>query len=133
MKHAVLSQLGQRSEAPAISWLMEVTLSRPQLISLAAGFTDNASMPVNDARELLDEILRSKKTGQPAMQYGSTAGDPLLRKLTAQDLRLKEGVKDSDKAYAPDWMIITNGSQQLLYMVTEVLCDEGDIALVEDP
>ena len=30
-------------------------------------------------------------------------------------------------------MLITNGSQQLLYMVTEALCDEGDIVLVEDP
>ena len=30
-------------------------------------------------------------------------------------------------------MIITNGSQQMLYMVTEALCDPGDIVLVEDP
>ena len=30
-------------------------------------------------------------------------------------------------------MIITNGSQQMLYMITEALCDPGDIVLVEDP
>ena len=30
-------------------------------------------------------------------------------------------------------MIITGGSQQLLYMTLEALCDEGDIILVEDP
>ena len=30
-------------------------------------------------------------------------------------------------------MIITNGSQQMLYMATEALCDPGDIVLVEDP
>src|SRR5580692_8671944 len=95
MKHAVLSRLGQRSEAPAISWLMEVALSRPQLISLAAGFTDNESLPVNDARELLNGILKSRRTGQPALQYGSTAGEPMLRELTAQDFRLMDGVLDS--------------------------------------
>ena len=88
MKWAALSKLGRRSEAPAISWLMEVALSRPQLISLAAGFTDNESLPVADTRELIDEILRSRKTGQPALQYGSTAGEPMLRELTAQDFRL---------------------------------------------
>ncbi|EEF60546.1 hypothetical protein [Pedosphaera parvula] len=76
MKHSVLSKLGQRSEAPAISWLMEVALSRPQLISLAAGFTDNESLPVNDARDLLNEILKNRKTGQAALQYGTTARRP---------------------------------------------------------
>jgi 2-aminoadipate transaminase len=30
-------------------------------------------------------------------------------------------------------MIITSGSQQMLYMVSEALCDPGDIVLVEDP
>ena len=30
-------------------------------------------------------------------------------------------------------MVVTNGSQQFLYMVTEALCDEGDLVLVEDP
>ena len=57
----------------------------------------------------------------------------MLRELTAQDFRLMDGVLDSDKAYSPDRMIITNGSQQMLYMVTEAMCDEGDIVLVEDP
>ena len=27
----------------------------------------------------------------------------------------------------------THGSQQLLYMLTEALCDPGDIVIVEDP
>ncbi|MDB6125024.1 MAG: hypothetical protein JWQ71_4017 [Pedosphaera sp.] len=133
MKQSALSKLGHRSEAPPISWLMEVTLSRPQLISLAAGFTDNESLPVSDARDLLNDLLRTRKTGQAALQYGTTAGDPVLRELTAQDFRLLDGVLDNDKAYHADRMIITNGSQQMLYMVTEALCDEGDIVLVEDP
>jgi len=133
MKHAALSRLGQRSEPPAISWLMEVALSRPQMISLAAGFTDNESLPVNEVRELVNELLKSRKTGQAALQYGMTPGDPRLRELTASDLRRLDGVPDSGKAYSPDRMIITNGSQQMLYMATEAMCDEGDIVLVEDP
>ncbi|NBR88048.1 MAG: hypothetical protein EBT61_21580, partial [Verrucomicrobia bacterium] len=81
-----LSQLGQRTAPPAISWLMSLTLGQPKLISLAAGFTDNASLPVSEARELLNEILSGPRTGQPALQYGSTAGDALLRELTAKRL-----------------------------------------------
>ena len=60
-------------------------------------------------------------------------GIPVLRELTAQDFRLLDGVLDSDKAYSADRMIITNGSQQMLYMATEALCDEGDVVIVEDP
>ena len=36
---------------------MEVALSRPQMISLAAGFTDNESLPVAEAWDLLSDIF----------------------------------------------------------------------------
>ena len=64
MKAHVLSQLGRRTEVPPISWLMATALARPQLISLAAGFTDNASLPVNEVRGLLKGILGSARTGR---------------------------------------------------------------------
>ena len=131
--NSALSQLGRRSEPPPISWLMELTLARPKMVSLAAGFTDNESLPVTEARELLDELLRSRKAGRPALQYGSTAGDPLLRRLTAEELRGLDGGGAQASAWSPDRVVITHGSQQLLYMVTEALCDAGDIVLVEDP
>ena len=152
--NSALSQLGQRTAPPAISWLMSLTLGQPKLISLAAGFTDNASLPVSEARELLDEILSGPRTGQPALQYGSTAGDALLRELTAKRLtELDERATVAavcDRRLAPDAtklrrprpaatdissdrLLITHGSQQLLYLLTEALCDPGDIVLVEDP
>jgi 2-aminoadipate transaminase len=83
MKAHALSELGHRTEEPPISWLMATALAQPHLISLAAGFTDNESLPVKEVRGLLDEILRSPRTGQAALQYGTTAGDPALRELTA--------------------------------------------------
>lgn len=125
--------MGRRTAAPPISWLMSVALARPHLISLAAGFTDNESLPVKEARALLNDILRSPRSGQAALQYGTTLGDPALRRLTADHLQRLDGLSGNLKAYSPKRMIITSGSQQLLYMVTEALCDAGDIVLVEDP
>src|SRR6266487_684158 len=160
MKTSALSKLGQRTDAPPISWLMQLTLDHPHLISLAAGFTDNESLPVEEARELLNEILASPKSGRAALQYGTTAGDPQLRRLTADRLRKldsAEGTSSSASAhatshrtgnvrdarrpipiaakeiYSPERMLITSGSQQLLYTLTECLCDPRDIVLVEDP
>ncbi|MGA2241509.1 MAG: PLP-dependent aminotransferase family protein [Verrucomicrobiota bacterium] len=156
MKLHVLSKMGQRTTEPPISWLMHAALSRPKLISLAAGFTDNASLPVAEVRTALNRVLRSPKTGRPALQYGITAGDTTLRRLTAEHLRkldakaagamecwsngvTKRTLQHSttppphSDIYSPDRLLITGGSQQLLYLTAEALCNEGDIVLVEDP
>jgi 2-aminoadipate transaminase len=80
---------------------------------------------------LLNNILRSPKTGRPALQYGISAGENQLRELTAAHLQKLDG--GHNHAHAPERTIMTSGSQQLLYMTLEALCDEGDIVLVEDP
>ena len=141
--------MGRRTPEPPISWLMQAALARARLISLAAGFTDNPSLPVAETRAALNQILRSPETSRPALQYGSTAGDPVLRRLTAEHLRKLDAqsssfsapglksrtrTKDEDeKKYSPERLLITSGSQQLLYMTAEALCNEGDVVLVEDP
>jgi 2-aminoadipate transaminase len=160
MKTSGLSQLGQRTEAPPITWLMQLALDRPHLISLAAGFTDNESLPVKETRQLLNEILASPANRRAALQYGTTAGDPHLRHLTADRVRrldsasapdISEAAADfsrrgrkvsaaqrhlrdaASEIYSAERVIITSGSQQLLYMLAECLCNPGDLVLVEDP
>src|SRR4051794_19538484 len=100
------SALARRTKEPPISWLMKLTLERPNLISLAAGFTDNESLPVAATRELADKLLASAKTGHPALQYGSTSGDLELRHLTAKRL-----AELDQRPYESDEILITNGSQ----------------------
>jgi len=112
---------------------MALPLAQPGLISLAAGFTDSASLPRQETRALLDEILRSPARGRAALQYGTTAGDAELRRLTAARLRASDGAPPGSTAYAPERLLVTSGSQQLLYLITEALCDPGDLVLVEDP
>src|SRR6185503_4921779 len=126
--NSAFSTLARRTREPPISWLMKLTLERPGLISLAAGFTDNESLPVTATRELADNLLASARTGRPALQYGSTAGDLELRRLTANRL-----AELDQRSYDPDQILITHGSQQLLYLVCECLCDPHDLVLVEDP
>ena len=147
MKTSALSALGRRTGPPPISWLMQTALSRPGLISLAAGFTDNATLPVDLSHKLLNRVLRSPKSGQPALQYGITAGETNLRRLTARHLQKldlggtpfrrpkSQGRRHAVPPEIHSWehVLITGGSQQLLYMTLEALCDEGDIVLVEDP
>ena len=72
-----------------------------------------------------------RKPVNPRSQYGITAGETNLRKLTAGHLRKLDGA--DDRVHSFERVMITGGSQQLLYMTLEALCDEGDIILVEDP
>jgi len=111
---------------------MQLALSDPELISLAAGFTDSESLPVEEVRGLLGRLLRVRRSGRSALQYGSTQGDPELRLETARHLRRLDGGGAPADDYARR-MVVTNGSQQLLYITAEALCDTGDIVLVEDP
>jgi len=128
---SILSSLGKRTEAPPISWLMNEALKHPNLISLADGITDNKTIPVPETREILSQLLASPSKAQSVLQYGTAAGEERLREATTSRLaRLDSESKDD---YPADNLIITNGSQQFLYMLTEALCDPGDIIIVEDP
>jgi len=133
MSTLALSQLGRRTTEPPVSWLMSTALARPNLISLAAGFTDSESLPVDEARELLLEVLGSAKTGRAALQYGTTAGDAGLRRLTGEHLHRQDGASRPAALYSPERLFISSGSQQLLYLLSECLCEPGDLVLLEDP
>jgi 2-aminoadipate transaminase len=128
-----LSNLALRTMEPPITWLMGMTLARPKLISLAAGFTDSESLPIRETRELLNDLLKGGQ-GRKALQYGSTSGDPELRRLTAKHVAGLDGAGVTrGGSHDPERLFITSGSQQLLYVLSEALCDPGDIVLVEDP
>lgn len=125
------SQLGRRTEPPPILWLMRQALRQPDLISFAAGFTDNSTLPIREVRQLIEKILREPNQARAALQYGANEGDERLRQLTADRIAALDGrTAQSSEANS---VIITHGSQQLLYMLAEALCDPGDVILVEDP
>ena len=132
--NSALSELGRRTSAPPISWLMRIKLERPKLVSLAAGFTDNESLPLAGSRRLMNELLRDQALGQAALQYGSTAGDDaLIGRTAARIAELDDSPTGQAAVGLAKRLVITHGSQQFLYLLTEALCDPGDIVLVEDP
>jgi len=132
MRRHWLSLFGRQSKPPPIAELMNLALTQPGLIYLAAGFTDPDTLPIEEVRFIVDDVLSDENCVKSALQYGSTKGLPKLRELTAErlqrvDLGLPPGVADADR------VVITHGSQQLLYLLIEALCDPGDVVLVEDP
>lgn len=108
---------------------MRMALETPGLLSLAAGFTDNRTLPVPAVCEAVDALARS---GDPeALQYGTNQGRPGLRRLLAE--RLVRAEPRLDPVQLAQSTLVTNGSQQALYLAMQVLCDPGDIVLVDRP
>lgn len=132
-----LSALGRRARPPAITALMQMALETPGLLSLAAGFTDNATLPVTAVGDALRGMTESGPDRE-FLQYGTNAGRPGLRTVLAERLLAQDGRGDSagngdEVRRWADRFFVTNGSQQALYLAIQTLCEPGDIVLVDRP
>ncbi len=78
-----LSAASSRTEPPVISEFMQTALANPGLISLAAGFVDQQSLPHEATARVAAEILGDPVEGRRALQYGTTIGDVGLRRRAA--------------------------------------------------
>lgn len=127
------SQLGSIQGPSDIARLMALALERPDLLSLAAGFTDSETLPVDAVSAAARALEADPKAYREALQYGSNRGRPLLRRAIAERLRRQDGVDDDEEGPSEDQLLVLNGSQQALYLALQSLCDPGDLVLVEAP
>jgi 2-aminoadipate transaminase len=112
---------------------MAKALAHPELVSLAAGFVDHQSLPVEPTREALEKIWADEATARAALQYGSTVGYPPLRQALADHMRAADDEPAGRMRLDPGQIVITPGSNQLLFLVADVLLDPGDIVLCGAP
>jgi len=128
-----LSRRWQWAQGQAISFLMQQAVENPEVISLAAGLVDPASLPVDETRTALQQLLSSDERGRQALQYGTTQGSESLRRLLLEHLARLEHRAVGELGISAEQLILTTGSQQFLSLVGEVLLDPGDICLVAAP
>jgi len=96
-------------------------LQKPGMISFAGGLPAPETFPVNDLKDIVVEIL--EKNGAESLQYGTTEGDPLLRRMLVERHN-RQGLK-----IGMDNLIITSASQQALDLIARVFLDPGDYVL----
>ena len=115
-----LSNSGKSMKRSAIREILK-HLQKPGMISFAGGFPAPETFPVDDLKEIVSEIL--EKNGPDSLQYGTTEGDPLLRKMLVERHN-RQGLK-----IGIDNLIITTASQQALDLIAKVFLDPGDYVL----
>jgi len=112
---------------------MSQALSHPELISLAAGFVDQMTLPGELVQISVERLLASPEDARSALQYGTTPGVPGLRDLILQRLLTQDGANTGVEAPSIDQVVVTSGSNQLIHLVLESLLDPGDIVLCAAP
>jgi 2-aminoadipate transaminase len=120
----ILSASSKRMKRSAIRELLKLT-NKPGLISFAGGLPSPLTFPIEELKEISCEVL--EKDGTAALQYSTTEGDPVLRKLLAERY-VKQGLKITSNN-----LIITTSSQQALDLIPKVLIDPGDKIIVGLP
>jgi DNA-binding transcriptional MocR family regulator len=104
--------------------MLKMTTER-ELISFAGGLPDAQLFPTNILAELAEKVIREH--GRTALQYAPTEGLLPLREKIASLLRAK-GVE-----VGTDQILITQGSQQGIDLLSKLFLDPGTGLLTENP
>src|SRR5688572_14390342 len=104
---------------------MSALIERPGIISFAPGQPSPDTFPVAEFRAILDELLQKESAG--AFQYILTRG------LSGLIEAVRAYAAAKDMPATPAEILITEGSQQGLDLLSRVLIDPGDVVFVERP
>lgn len=118
------SDMSKRAKKSAIRELLKLT-KEPGIISFAGGLPAPETFPVEELREVIEEVLKNEAAF--ALQYGTTEGDDLLREQLVK--RYREMGLDITK----ENLVITTASQQSLDFLGRVFINKGDKVIVEFP
>lgn len=123
---------GRTADSP-ITYFINKALETPGLISFAAGLVDEGSLPAAEVGAAVAGLMADPATARAALQYGSTQGLPSLRERVLRHVCAADGVAPADINLSAEDVVLTTGSQQLLYLLGEALFDPGDLVLTEAP
>jgi len=98
---------------------------RPEVISFAGGFPGNEYFPQAEISRALSQMI-FKESAQ-SLQYSPTEGNYELRSLLAQKMNREGGLCEAGN------LVITDGSQQGIDLLSRILVNPDDPVLVEEP
>lgn len=113
----ILSDSSKGMKRSAIRELLKLT-QRPEIISFAGGLPAPNSFPIEELKEISAEVL--DQDGAAALQYGTTEGDSLLRKV------LTKRYQEQGLNITTDNLVVLTSSQQGLDLVAKIFINRGD-------
>ena len=97
-----------------------------EMISFAGGLPNPSLFPVEELARSAQEVMAA--SGRTILQYASSLGYYPLREWIANRYREKYAME-----ITPDMVVITNGSQQAIDILSKLFIDKDDGILLEKP
>ncbi len=116
----IFSDSARNMKRSAIREILKLA-QKPDVISFAGGLPAPESLPVQELKQILNELLDEE--GADALQYSETEGITELREV------LMERYQKEDMNIGIDNLTITTSSQQALYILGKIFLDKGDKAI----
>ncbi len=107
--------------------ILKLTQSK-DIISFAGGLPNPNLFPTEEFESAARKILSDKQSAQKALQYGESAGLKELIEIIVRSYKAKDDL-DID----PDLVLITNGSQQALDLISKIYIEKDDKIALESP
>lgn len=111
-------------KSSAIREILKIT-SRPEVISFAGGLPAPELFPVKDISDAAQTVF--SKYGSTALQYSITEGILSLRE------KIISSFHSHSKGLSKDNILITQGSQQGLDLLSKLFIDRGSVIFTENP
>lgn len=102
-----------------------LVLGDPPAYDFRTGIPDESRFPYPAWRRQLDTVVRRSTR---AVGYGDPVGPGVLRAAIARHLSVSRGLN-----IVADDLLVTNGVQQAVALLAQVLVEPGDVVAVEDP
>lgn len=122
------SKMGRRARVQPIGYLLSQGMSG-DCISLAAGLVDFDTLPAEEVEEAVSGFFAAR--GRTPLQYGTTEGLTSLREKVRRRICEADGIDVEGVDLGR--VMISSGSQQMLYILTELMVDAGDIVITPAP
>jgi len=128
MEKGIQDLYARRAREVQASAIREICklVARPEVRSMAGGWPDPETFPVEEIKELSEKLLSEKP--HLILQYGASEGLMELRETLVDWVQRREGI-----SFSLDNIIITHGSTQGIELAAKILIEQGDVAFVGLP
>ncbi len=104
------------------------SLISPDIISFGGGAPGLEAYPMEQIREISQDVFQRTADGYGALKYGSAVGNVKLREAVRDVLLKPRGIDVNINN-----IMITSGGIQPMNLICQMLIDPGDVILVETP
>jgi 2-aminoadipate transaminase len=128
MENSIKQKFSENFKNIPPSFIREIlnVADQQEMISFAGGLPNPCCFPTEQLAESAMRVLTEQ--GTTVLQYAGSQGLLPLREWIAQRYNQKYGLK-----IKPENIVITNGSQQTLDVVSKMFIEKGDGIIVEKP